>query len=729
MRSDSNSNWPFARTLIVGYLAVALVLVFAGWYAVARVESEANRITDRYEQASDSLLRIDSLANDGAQEVFAYLVSDLEEELEDFRVAARSISTEFTRFASIARLSELGNEERLAQLTIIQDRWLAYVNVTEGLVAQYQNGIEITQENFLPVEEALDEFFDHFNELSAEIDALFEIETRQKDEIIRNSEVLIVTVSAVGVLSLLIISVLLSRMIKTYVGQIRSGSQGLQLRSTALDSVGVAVCFADAEEHNLIYVNDAFVQTTGYSREEVLGKNCRFLQGPETDRKDIADIRKALRDGLPITKLLRNHRKNGEPFWNSMSISPVRDPEGKLTHFVGALDDRTEQLLMESKLLQTQKMDAIGKLTGGIAHDFNNILAVIMGNQELLDDEITEPEQKKLVRNSVEATQRGAELARNMLSFARRAPLQPSIVDLNQLVRNLENWIGRTLPSTIDVETSLLAGLWPIKVDASSAESGLLNLILNARDAMPNGGKLTIETTNVRIDEDYLSLRDENIGPGRYVMLAISDTGEGIASDKLATVFEPFYTSKPAGSGTGLGLSMVEGFMKQSDGTIRVYSELGVGTTFKLFFAAADKSELPVKTPRSPVTASGEGNDATILLVDDAAEVLETIRAALEKSGFRILTAISGDAAREVFESNSDIDLLLTDIVMPGELQGTSLAKVLRAQNPDLPVVFMSGYASEATVHGNGLRPEDIRLMKPVQRDSLLRAINKALGR
>jgi signal transduction histidine kinase/CheY-like chemotaxis protein len=430
---------------------------------------------------------------------------------------------------------------------------------------------------------------------------------------------------------------------------------------------------------------------------------------------------------MPVSKLFRCYRKDGEVFWNQLSISPVYDIDKKLTHFVGAMDDVTARIGIEDRLQHTQKLDAIGQLTGGIAHDFNNLLAVILGNLELLEDKITDFRQKELISNSIEATQHGAELTRNMLSFARQAPLQPTAVDLNQLVRNMKNWIERTLPSTISVETSLLAGLWPVKVDASSTESGLLNLILNARDAMGDGGNLTIETSNVRIDDDYVELRGEEIDPGRYVLLAVSDNGEGIAQENLAKIFEPFFTTKEVGDGSGLGLSMLEGFMKQSGGTVRVYSELGVGTTFKLYFAASTDAAVPVPSSPAPLEKSGAEKNTTILLVEDNAQVLDAICTALQKTGYRVLTAISGDSAREIFEVEPGIDLLVTDIVMPGELQGTTLAKALRNLRPDLPVVFMSGYASEATVHGNGLRAQDIRLMKPVRREDLLRAVDKAL--
>ncbi len=245
---------------------------------------------------------------------------------------------------------------------------------------------------------------------------------------------------------------------------------------------------------------------------------------------------------------------------------------------------------------------------------------------------------------------------------------------------------------------------------------------------MPGGGKLTIETSNVRIDDDYVESHHEDIASGRYVMLAVSDTGTGILHDDLGQIFDPFFSTKAPGSGSGLGLSMIQGFMKQSGGTVQVYSEPGHGTTFKLFFKAVDAVETDIAkaTPPSPHTAS---DCSHILIAEDELEVLDVIVAGLEKSGYRVTVAKSGDEALRIFKANPGFDLLLTDIVMPGKLQGPALAKELRGIEPSLPVVFMSGYASEATVHGNGLRPEDVRLMKPARRADLIAAVANALSK
>jgi CheY-like chemotaxis protein len=362
-----------------------------------------------------------------------------------------------------------------------------------------------------------------------------------------------------------------------------------------------------------------------------------------------------------------------------------------------------------------------------VAHDFNNLLAVIMGNLELLRDGIDAPDLLRMVDTSIGATRRGADLTRNMLAFARKAPLEPEVFDLNRLVEETRSWAGRTLPASIHVETILLADLWQVKADPSSTESALLNLILNARDAMQDGGQLTIETANVRLGaEDALPLA-ENLEPGRYVMLAVRDTGRGIPENSLAQIFEPFYSTKPPGAGTGLGLSMVEGFTRQSGGAVSVSSEPGLGTTFELYFKA-HVGVVDTATPLQPVAGVEPATGQRLLVVEDEPEVLSVLVTTLERAGFTVASAPSGDEALALFETCPEFDLLLTDIVMPGRLQGTDLALELRSRAPDLPVVFLSGYAREVMGQAPGSRPEDIRLTKPVRRADLVEAIRKSLS-
>lgn len=425
--------------------------------------------------------------------------------------------------------------------------------------------------------------------------------------------------------------------------------------------------------------------------------------------------------------LHRMIRPDGKTIMVNNIGEAVRAPNGEIKGFNGTIQDMTEFVELESRLRQAEKMEAIGHLAGGIAHDFNNLLAVILGNLELIKETEDRAEIERFRSAAHHATTRGAKLTRDILGFARKSTLQPKNTNLNDLLRESSALWKRTLPANISLETSFVAGPWLVEVDRDLVLNAILNLAVNARDAMPNGGKLTFETANIRTDDQYIDERGEEIEPGRYAMIAVTDTGSGIPTENLKRIFEPFFTTKPVGEGSGVGLAMVIGFMRQSQGTILVYSEVGVGTTFKLYFKASN-SQLPEQSLHVESPAGDErGDGACVLVVEDEAAVLTTIEQALTKVGFDVLTARSGDEAKSKWPNAEGFDVLLTDIVMPGRLQGTHLAREMRKVRPELPVVFMSGYPTEAAVHGNGVQPEDGRLMKPVGKSELVAAINKAM--
>ncbi|MBS0124517.1 ATP-binding protein [Thetidibacter halocola] len=417
------------------------------------------------------------------------------------------------------------------------------------------------------------------------------------------------------------------------------------------------------------------------------------------------------------------------------------DRASKPLRVVGTNLDLSELRSAEEKLIeaqslaaQAQKFETIGQLTGGVAHDFNNLLAVIMGNQELLRDAIRNPpvdvsEANVLIDATIEATKRGADLSRNMLAYARKAQLQPVLTDLNELVRETDSWLRRMIESSVEIETILQAGLWSTRVDRASMQSALVNLVVNARDAMGGAGRVTIETSNIRIDHEYITDRHEEIAAGRYVMLAVSDTGPGIPMERLDHIFDPFFTTKPTGKGSGLGLSMVQGFVKQSRGAIRVYTEIDVGTSFKLYFPAVEEPEATTRRsiPAERPAHEGLSEQRRILLVEDDDRVLAVLTRTLRNAGYEVVQCRNGDDALETFRKDRDFDLVVTDIVMPGQLQGPMMSKEIRNLDPDMRFVFLSGYASEATVHGNGLHPSDIRLMKPVSRNDLLTSVRRAI--
>ncbi|RWD69577.1 response regulator, partial [Mesorhizobium sp.] len=381
----------------------------------------------------------------------------------------------------------------------------------------------------------------------------------------------------------------------------------------------------------------------------------------------------------------------------------------------------------ESQLRQVQKMEAVGQLTGGIAHDFNNMLAVITSAMNLAQRKLARGEHdvQSFVEAAADAAARAANLTARLLAFSRQQPLAPQIVDANRLVTGMSNLLRRTLGHAIEIETVLAGGLWKTHADPNQVENAIINLAVNARDAMDEEGKLTIETANCHLDEAYAAAHPE-VKAGQYVMIAVTDTGAGMAADIMAKAFEPFFTTKPATKGTGLGLSQVFGFVKQSGGHVKIYSEPGEGTTIRIYlprFTGPEEAAPPVKTGgRSDVPAT-----ETVLLVEDDARVRASTVAALLELGYTVIEAAGGDEALEKLGQNAAIALMLTDIVMPG-MNGRQLAERARKHSPSLKVVFMTGFTRNAVVH-NGVLDHDVHFIaKPFTLEQLEAKLRDALA-
>jgi signal transduction histidine kinase len=376
------------------------------------------------------------------------------------------------------------------------------------------------------------------------------------------------------------------------------------------------------------------------------------------------------------------------------------------------------------QLRQAQKMEAIGRLAGGVAHDFNNLLTVIRGYSKLLLDRATGHEFRGGLARIDDAADRAASLTSQLLAFSRRQVLQPKVFNLNTLVQNLEKMLRRLIGEDVEMRTVLADDLGHIRADRSQLEQVVMNLVVNARDAMPNGGKLTIETCNVSLDESYAS-RHQTVEAGRYVSLAVSDTGVGIAPENLARIFEPFFTTKELGKGTGLGLSMVYGIVKQSGGNIWVYSEPGRGTSFKIYFPLASGPADSVAPDHAPV--SRHRGVETILLAEDDEQVRELASEALSAAGYSVLAAETPQAAISICRNHgAKIDLLLTDVVMP-IIGGRELARQLTAIRPDLRVLYMSGYTPQAILHHGELEANTFFIQKPFTPSSLAAKIREVL--
>jgi signal transduction histidine kinase len=376
----------------------------------------------------------------------------------------------------------------------------------------------------------------------------------------------------------------------------------------------------------------------------------------------------------------------------------------------------------EEALRQSQKMEAIGQLTGGVAHDFNNLLQVILGNLERLrrrhkpgdGSPRAERDFHRMTDAAIQGAQRAAQLTQRMLAFSRRQPLVPKPIDVNRLVQGMSEMLSRTLGETIQLEPVLSGGLWRALADENQLENALLNLAVNARDAMPNGGKLTIEAANVALDEAY-ALAEQDVRPGQYVMLAVSDTGSGMLPEVLAKVFEPFFTTKDIGQGTGLGLSMVFGFVKQSGGHVKIYSEPGEGTTVKLYLPRVRSTEdAAADSIEAPRVLGGSANE-TILVVEDETDVRRLAVETLAELGYRVFEAEDGHAALRLLERVPDVRLLFTDVGLPGGLNGRQLADQARQRQPSLKVLFTTGYARNAIVHHGRLDPGVELISKPFQ--------------
>ena len=409
-----------------------------------------------------------------------------------------------------------------------------------------------------------------------------------------------------------------------------------------------------------------------------------------------------------------------EPLENWFKVNAYPTEEGVAVYF----SRTTERRKLEAQLQQSQRLESVGQLTGGIAHDFNNLLTVILGNAELLTESLADSEELAPLAGHIEAAAtRGAELTRRLLAFARRQPLEPEPVDVNAAIRELEPLLRRALGEHVEIEVTRGAGLWPAMIDAGQFESALMNLAINARDAMPDGGRLTIETANVRIDEDYQGMHPD-AKTGQYVLVAVSDTGTGIGEEDLGKVFEPFFTTKEKGRGTGLGLSMVYGFIKQSEGHVGIYSELGEGTTVKLYLPRAHAGAAPQQKSES---RSNRGRGEAVLVVEDDPAVRGFAVAALEQLGYRVQTASGGAEALAVLEDGAEFDLLFTDVVMPGGMSGRELAEAATELRPGLKVLYTSGYTENSVVHHGRLDPDVQLLSKPYRRDELARRVRRVL--
>jgi two-component system CheB/CheR fusion protein len=492
---------------------------------------------------------------------------------------------------------------------------------------------------------------------------------------------------------------------------------------TAVDAIIVS------DQHGIIQEFSRAAETmTGYRAAELIGQNMRVLLPPAMRQEPERYTARY----LWTIRELEVCRKDGSVFPAHLSIAEWW--AGGHRHFTGILHDlstqhreQLERTKLEAQLHQAQKMEAIGNLTGGMAHDFNNMLGVIIGNIDLLRDlKGDDPDVDELTREALDAAFRGADLTRRLLAFARQQPLRPQQVDVNELVSGITRLLRRTIGEDVEISLDLAAELWPVVVDPAQLEASLTNLATNARDAMADGGRLMIVTGNRTLDADYAAQHAEVV-PGGYVMLEVSDTGCGMTTEVMHRIFEPFFTTKSRDKGTGLGLSMVFGFIKQSGGHIGVYSEPGIGTTFRLFLPHAVEAVPTVEASLAIPLLHGRGE--SVLVVEDNEALRRVVTRQLGELGYRVLAAENAAAGLELLDRRS-IDLLLTDIVMPGGINGRELARRARQRWPGIKIVFTSGF-SEARLNGDAgpLAACTPLLSKPYRKEDLASAARAALDR
>ncbi|MBB4153092.1 PAS domain S-box-containing protein [Sphingomonas jinjuensis] len=479
-------------------------------------------------------------------------------------------------------------------------------------------------------------------------------------------------------------------------------------------------------DNPIVFCNDAFTFMTGYTEAEIVGSNCRFLQGPETDRHAVDQLRAAIAKREEIALELLNYRKNGSTFWNALFVSPVFDDAGNVVYFFGSQLDISRRREAEEALHEAQKMEAVGKLTGGIAHDFNNLLQVILGYVDILENKVADADRsaKRAVEAIASAANRGATLTQQLLSFARKQELRNRLLNFNSLIGDFRPVIDRTAGEGIEVRRKLSDDLWNSRLDPVQAEMALLNLIANARDALGGKGTITIETRNVVLpDAAFGQLK---LDPGEYAMVTVSDDGPGVDPAIADKIFDPFFTTKELGRGTGLGLSMVYGFMRQSGGAALLLDRPGGGATFALLFPRASGAGRAEQKPTAAHPRPDDGKRERVLMVEDQHEVGELGKEMLEDLGYTVTLTHSAREALDQLAIDSDYRLLFTDILMPGGMNGVGLAQAVRRDYPRIQVLLTTGYADEAIDEGS----KSFELIrKPYRRTELNERIRAVLDR
>ena len=485
----------------------------------------------------------------------------------------------------------------------------------------------------------------------------------------------------------------------------------------------------------IVFANNAFLDLTGYETGEIVGRNCRFLQGAGTDPEAVRQLREAIEERRATALEILNYRRDGTPFWNAIFMGPVFDEAGELLYFFASQLDVSQRRESENTLRQAQKMEAIGQLTAGLAHDFNNLLHVMSGSLERLksrrDDDAAFD---RYLAAASAAADRGAKLTRQLLAFARRTRLEPKSVELSELINSFAELLETSVGEKADLHLALQRRLPKVRLDPNHLEMALLNCVVNARDASPDGGAITITTRTLHLNGDAAA---RHLEPGDYVTVTISDEGVGMPPHVIARATEPFFTTKGTGQGTGLGLAMAHGFVQQSGGRLEIESEVGRGSTIRMIFPTlppekAVEADEPETARRPGRPAPDLSAPPLILVVDDSREIAEMAQDVLTEVGYRVVVAYSAEEAldrfREALASPDPYKLVFSDVLMPGGMNGIVLAETLRELDPATPVLLTTGYNDEMSIDGPRPAASEV-LGKPYRRAELIDRVQAALRR
>ena len=724
--------WAGLALIVVPFVVLIGLLAYEVVGRAPRISQSREQVVHTF-QVINTAAALESAIQDAERGQRGYLLTGDPEYLEPYRTGTRDAPT------LLAKLTELTGDNpeqqrRLPQLELQLDARLA--ELARILEIRDRQGLEPAREALrsdrgLLAMRAIDNLIEAT--VATENMLLEERLARVADEERKAADTALR--SAVLAFAIMVLATVMAVVAFRNVQRAQS-ALGLseQLFRLLADGVAHYAIYTLDPDGNVVDWNAGAERIKGYTADEIVGQHfSRFYT--EEDRaagmpQQVLDM--ARREGKYEGEGWRV-RRDGSRFWSSVTVSPLRDPTGRLVGFAKVTRDVTErreqQLALDqarAALAQSKKMEALGQLSGGVAHDFNNLLHVIINCIEILQRRLPalDSESRSFLDMIKRSASRAASLTQRMLAFSRQQPLEPRPINPNKLVSGMVDLLQRALGESVELETVLGGGTWAVSADANQLESAMLNLAINARDAMPNGGKLTIETTNAFLDETYAAVNAE-VKHGQYAMIAVSDTGVGMTEEVRAKAFDPFFTTKESGQGTGLGLSQVYGFIKQSGGHVKIYSEPGHGTTVKLYLPRLVGAE--GEEPRHDVAAAPLLGSEAILVVEDDEDVRVFTSEVLRQLGYRVLVAADAGSALQALEQAPDVRLLFTDVGLPNGTNGRELASEVLQRRPGIKVLFTTGYARNAIVHHGRLDPGVHLIVKPFTQSALAGKVREVL--